>query len=125
MRRLQKKEKMLYNTVVEAVDEEHAKQIVKHYIKQGYDARNYSGTCWTGKYSEEKTYYGVINGLFGMYNEEHLTSNTELVKLPKSNKNELKRLQTINEQIRLQLSEVQSMNERLNEQMENVRKAIS
>jgi hypothetical protein len=125
MRRLQKKEKMLYNTVVEAMDEKHAKQIVELYRKKGYPTNGYTGTSWTGKYPGEKTYYGVIDGLFGMYSVTNLIESTEIVKLPKKNKHELKRLQTINKQLQLQLSEVESMNERLNEQVENVRKAIS
>lgn len=131
MRRLDKQEKMLYNTVVEAKDEKHAKRIVKLYREKGYSTNGYTGTCWTnkctGESTGESTYYGVIDGQFGMYNTYDFVEGVEIVKLPKKNneKHELKRLRNINKQLQLQLGEVESMNERLNEQMEDVRKAIS
>ena len=88
MRRLDKNDLKLDNTVIEAKSEKKAKAIVKLFARLGYDTNNYTGTNWSAKYDSEKVFYGIMEGRFSHYVLEELKgSSVEICKLP--NKKEM------------------------------------
>lgn len=70
------------NQVIEVLNIEHGKKVIKYWKSRGFDTRHYTGQC-TKENDADYHYYGVINGIFNIYSLEYVNEyNAEIITLP-------------------------------------------
>lgn len=71
------------NQVIEVLDKEHGKKVIEYWKSRGVDTRSMDGCC-TRDRKYDTRYYGVIDGVFGMYTIDYVwDDNAEIIELPK------------------------------------------
>ena len=72
------------NEVIEVLDEEHGKKVIKYWKSIGVDTKGYVGDCTKESlFGSELRFYGVIDGCFSFYSEkEAAVKNAEIIELP-------------------------------------------
>ena len=80
---LPKKEEMINNFVIEVLDREHSKEVIKYFKSLGIDTGSSLGTC-TRDENDSCRYYGVRNGYFDNFSIEEVNEfGLKIIELPK------------------------------------------
>ena len=71
------------NQVIEVLDKEHGKKVIEYWKSKGVDTLSMHGSCTRDRRFDTR-YYGVIDGVFGMYTiDDAWNANAEIIELPK------------------------------------------